>query len=96
MPATALRPASELDRLRQIVGQLMHERRANQATIAALTKQVEAFKAIPATGRRGEAVCGTYTGYKNHRRDGETPCPACKTAQTIYQREYRKKKEGAH
>ena len=32
---------------------------------------------------------GTYAGYNAHRRRGETPCDACRAAQTDYCRDYR-------
>ncbi|MGW1433097.1 hypothetical protein ACWD6K_31315 [Streptomyces sp. NPDC002431] len=30
--------------------------------------------------RRPPAMCGTRSGYQKHRRDGETPCTACRHA----------------
>lgn len=34
-----------------------------------------------------EARCGTHAGYQRHRRDGETPCLACREANNAYSRE---------
>ena len=33
---------------------------------------------------------GTYAGYNQHMRTGETPCEECRTAATDYQRQWRK------
>ena len=33
--------------------------------------------------------CGTYSGYRNHYTNHETPCAPCRRAGTAYRREYR-------
>ena len=33
--------------------------------------------------------CGTYKGYKQHRREQEVPCGPCRDAATVYQRDAR-------
>lgn len=41
--------------------------------------------------RRGrpEAVCGTPSGHRRHRRLGEAPCARCVEACAVYKRELR-------
>jgi hypothetical protein len=34
----------------------------------------------PKTGRPITQPCGTAAAYKRHRRNGETPCAACRVA----------------
>lgn len=54
--------------------------------------------AADAWGRRGDRLgkmerplpkCGTRSGYDGHRQRGETPCAACRTANSRYMRERR-------
>lgn len=46
-----------------------------------------------ASGRRryGEAVCGTYSAYVAHYRDGQKPCDDCRAAATVYKRDLRRR-----
>lgn len=48
-----------------------------------------------AISRRGEALCGTDSGYYKHRRKHkETACEACKLAHRVAERTRRDKREG--
>ncbi len=35
---------------------------------------------------------GTYGGYQQHKKYGTEPCAACRTANSAYQRDWRRKK----
>jgi FtsZ-binding cell division protein ZapB len=48
-----------------------------------------------ATHRQTTVKCGTNSGYVRHLRQQEQPCPACKTARAMYQRDYRRRKAAA-
>lgn len=41
------------------------------------------------SGRKGDAHCGTYSGYTSHYKRGEKPCEACREAKANAQRESR-------
>lgn len=43
---------------------------------------------MPRTRTRRVPQCGTYSGYRRHQRDSETPCPACADAKREYKRQY--------
>ena len=43
----------------------------------------------PRPKRRKAAVCGTHSGYANHRKRGEKPCGPCNEARNAYMREKR-------
>lgn len=38
--------------------------------------------------------CGTYAGYRQHRRDQEPVCDPCRTAQAEYSRDYHRRTSG--
>jgi hypothetical protein len=39
-------------------------------------------------GRPATKPCGTVAAFKRHKRNGETPCDACKAAEAARQRFY--------
>lgn len=39
------------------------------------------------------AECGTYAAYQQHRANGEIPCAACRRANAVYKRRYRRRPE---
>jgi len=43
-----------------------------------------------------DVVHGTTAGYQYHRRNGQTPCGACKEAQSTYNRENRRRNKKAN
>lgn len=43
---------------------------------------------VPRTRTRKVPQCGTYSGYRRHQKDNETPCPACTDAKREYKRVY--------
>lgn len=79
--------------LQSQIGDLIKERESLKQTIRALSSQVRALNAVPVNTRRATPVCGTYSGYQKHLRDGTPTCFACRAARADYTRNYRKTKQ---
>ena len=55
----------------------------------------EKVRAINNLTNRPIAECGTRSGYKRHRANGEEACASCKQAQSDYVNDYLKRKRKA-
>jgi hypothetical protein len=53
-----------------------------ELTDAQLDDQVAAIFNRPRKGPGARAACGTPAGYYRHKREGNTPCDACRKANT--------------